>query len=471
MTQLWIVLLALAVVAALGLAWPLFRPRGGVPRRAAHEIEVFRAQLREVVRDRERGLITDEDAEAAKLEIQRRLLAADEALSGSDPDRPRELRLARPAMLLAAILIPLAALALYAWLGSPGQESRPFAGRDDERQLAAEAVARNRELEERIEQLRARIEGDDESAEAWLVLGQTLIARGLYQEAVETLEKAVTLLHGYAPMHAALGEARVLAAEGSITPAAQRAFTRALEIDPGDPRSRFYMALAREQAGEPREALEAMAALLADAPADAPWAVAVRARAEGLARALGLSPEEVLPPAAGGQPADRDAGASEREAAQSPSASEGEQAEMIEGMVARLAARLEEEPGDSEGWRMLGRSYLVLGQPAKAAEAFAKAMQLLPEDLEVRIAYARALLQAAGPHGKVDERAAKALQEVLDQEPDQGDALFFLGEIARREGANSEARAYWERLLPQLPEGSEVRLWLEARLAELADDG
>ena len=68
---------------------------------------------------------------------------------------------------------------------------------------------------------------------------------------------------------------------------------------------------------------------------------------------------------------------------------------MIRDMVAGLAARLEDRPDDLEGWRMLGRSYRVLGELAKAADAYGRVAEALPDDLKAQIDYADALLAAA----------------------------------------------------------------------------
>ena len=80
---------------------------------------------------------------------------------------------------------------------------------------------------------------------------------------------------------------------------------------------------------------------------------------------------------------------------------------MIRDMVAGLAARLEEQPDDLEGWRMLGRSYQVLGEPQQAADAYRHVAEALPDDLAAQLDYADALL-AAAPDGQVPAGRAGA---------------------------------------------------------------
>jgi cytochrome c-type biogenesis protein CcmH len=139
---------------------------------------------------------------------------------------------------------------------------------------------------------------------------------------------------------------------------------------------------------------------------------------------------------------------------------------MIRGMVAQLAARLEDEPGNAQGWRMLGRSYTVLREPQKPAEAFGRAAALSPEDRDLQLDYAAALLTASGT-GEPPPEAVARLEAILAQDPANPDALYYLGEVRRRQGDAAGAARLWQRLLAQLPEESEDHAWLKAQLDAL----
>src|SRR5690606_31367180 len=145
---------------------------------------------------------------------------------------------------------------------------------------------------------------------------------------------------------------------GTVPPEAVAAFERALALAPQEPRARYYLGLAARQAGRREEAMTRWLALESESPPDAPWRNAVAERIAALAAEMGLdeaelakrraaAAEEALPPARGPE-------AAEVEAAQSMSADE--RAGMIRGMVEGLAARLEKEPGDADGWTRLARS-------------------------------------------------------------------------------------------------------------------
>src|ERR1700728_1509822 len=74
---LWIIFAAMTVAATLAVLWPLGRkPAAG---RAGSDVLVYRDQLEEIGRDRSAGLIGQAEAEAARVEVSRRLLAAADA--------------------------------------------------------------------------------------------------------------------------------------------------------------------------------------------------------------------------------------------------------------------------------------------------------------------------------------------------------------------------------------------------------
>jgi cytochrome c-type biogenesis protein CcmH len=186
------------------------------------------------------------------------------------------------------------------------------------------------------------------------------------------------------------GEAQVLAAEGRVTPAAREAFEAALADKENAPRSRYYLALAKMQQGDPKSALQAWVDLAADAPADAEWLPLVRQRIIEAAAKLGVDPSTLK--TSSGMPSQAAVAAT---AQATGNASPEDRRAMIEGMVGKLAARLEQQPDDVEGWARLGRSYMVLKEPAKAREAYARALQLKPGDASLE----QALAEAAAASG------------------------------------------------------------------------
>ena len=138
-------------------------------------------------------------------------------------------------------------------------------------------------------------------------------------------------------------------------------------------------------------------------------------------------------------------------------------ADQIEGMVAKLAARLKENPDDPKGWLMLARSYKMLGRYPESAEAFDKAMPLVEKDGALLGEYAEILaITRDGFKGKPTELINKALKLA----PEDPQILLLAGAAAGERGDFKAAVSYWEKVAPQLEPGSEEAEALAAALAQ-----
>jgi cytochrome c-type biogenesis protein CcmH len=230
-------------------------------------------------------------------------------------------------------------------------------------------------MAEALARLRAHQKEHPEDLTGWLLLARSELGLRRYQAAAEAYRHAADLSGHRADISGDWGEAQVLAAGGTVTPAAKEAFTAGLADPETAPRSRYYLALAQMQEGDVAGALQAWRDLAAKAPADADWLPLVQQRISEAAGALGIDPAAAKA-AAGASPEERQA--------------------MINSMVERLAARLESQPDDVEGWARLGRSYMVLNQPEKAREAYARAVKLKPDDPQLKAALDAASAAASG---------------------------------------------------------------------------
>jgi cytochrome c-type biogenesis protein CcmH len=471
---------ALAVGVAVA---PLLRRAGPAAGRRDYDLRVYRAQLAELARERERGVLGEREATAARLEVERRMLAADAA-----DRRARQGPAGRGRHWMSALvlLVGLPALAggLYWQLGSPGQPGAPFAGRAGERAQLAAAQEREqadrRSLEPMIARLEAHLASQPDDLQASLHLGRAYALAGEFERAAGAYRAALARHEGMAELHSALGEVLVMAGGGAVSQEARAAFDRALELDADDARARFYAGLAMLQSGEPQSALDAWVALIGDAPGDAPWLPDLRQRTAALAEELGLDPDRTLPasrPAAaqgGSARADGATGlrapmAEQMRAAEA--AAPAERQEMIRGMVEGLAARLAQQPDDVEGWRMLGRSWKVLGDTANAAEAYREVASRLPDDVTAQVDYAEALLAQQSVDQPPSAQVVAQLEHVLELDGDNPIALFHLGRAAAARGDAAGATRHWRRLLAQLPPDAPVRTELQRLLENLQADG
>ena len=136
-----------------------------------------------------------------------------------------------------------------------------------------------------------------------------------------------------------------------------------------------------------------------------------------------------------------------------------QRAQMIGGMVKQLAAKLEENPNDADGWLKIGRAYMVMGDPDKSADAYERAAKLKPGDVSVPLQEVEALLDNRTPEAPIPQRAIALLRKIEAANPKEPQALWLLGVSAAQADQPGEAVGYWTRLLAQLPaEGADATM-------------
>lgn len=355
--MLWIIFALMSAAAILAVLWPLARkPRAS---RAGSDLIVYQDQLDEIGRDRGAGLIGEAEAEAARIEVSRRLLTAADAQVPPPPAQPLWHR--RAAAVAALVVISFVPIALYAALGSPSIPGQPAYAR-------AAAPTDHQSIAALIAQVEQHLAANPNDGAGWQVIGPVYMRLGRYDDAVQAFRKSLALNGETATRDSDLGEALAAAANGVVTDEAKKMFVRAVAQDAHDPKARYFLGLADEQDGNKDAAAAKWRALLQDAPAGAPWAGFVR---EALARVTGQ------PVAA--------AGPTRKEIAAAQNMSAAQREEMIRGMVQKLADKLHADGSDVEGWLKLVRDYVVLGDQDKAKDAVADAKRALadhPGDLK-----------------------------------------------------------------------------------------
>lgn len=375
----WIISALLTVIVAVILLSPLMRASARATRYDEGEAAVYRDQLRELERDKAAGLISAEDADYARAEIGRRLLAIagrDKAsVEGNEPvsdpvDAPTAQR-RRYTLSQAFILLclPVIGLAGYLEIGSPGTPDSPLAARienpGDDVDLLVTKVERH-------------LATNPEDGNGWNVLAPVYFRLGRFDDAELAFRNAIRILGPDAERMNGLGETVVMRSDGIVTDDAQMAFQAALKLEPNNPRADFYLALALEQSGRRAEALVAFQNIAKASPPTAPWMPLVN---QHIAANSGGAPSANAPaataaagdtaPAAPGNPTAEDI-------ANAQTMSEGDRSEMIRGMVANLDARLKEDPNNFEGWMRLVRSYAMLKDMDRAEAALKDGLKAFP---------------------------------------------------------------------------------------------
>ena len=361
---IWFVFGGLTAAVLLLLIRPLMRRAEPDLPRDSFDQEVYRDQLAEVARDLGRGVITETDAKAVRLEVERRLLGA--ATRSVDVSAAKEAARLRPAPALATVLIlivPAMAIGLYSGLGAPDTPDSPFSGRAVER--AIESDDGSLDLAKVKAALEARLAKDPKSLEGWVLLARSDGTAQDWAGARAAWTKALTLSHNDPDVLQDFGEMLVMQDQGVVGPQAKALFQQVATAEKTAFRARFYLGVAKIQAGDRKGGLADWHAIEKDAPPDSPW----RGQIAESIKQLDQPPPAAPPP-----------GVDPGMAGMVMNLPPDQRQQMIQGMVAGLAARLHQNPNDLPGWKRLAHSYEVLGQPLQSADAFAQAAKLDPKD-------------------------------------------------------------------------------------------
>ncbi|TBD03884.1 c-type cytochrome biogenesis protein CcmI [Rhizobium leguminosarum] len=364
----WILVAALTAALAVILLYPLLRGAKAADNIRAGEAAVYRDQLRELDRDLDGGLITPEEADYARAEIGRRLIA----VSADEPaETPKPARHHRFTKAFVLLVLPVLGLCLYLTTGRPDLPSQPLEARLENpgNDVAVLITKAERHLAE-----------NPDDGKGWDVLAPIYFRTMRVNDAQVAYRNAIRLL-GPSPVRLdGLAETLIAVSDGVVTEEARQVLEQSLTLEPDNPRARFYIALSMEQAGRPDEARQAFEALAKQSPSDAPWLPLVNqhiamnggapAGANQAATGAG-SAASGANPATPGNPTQQDVAAAENMSA-------GDRQQMIRGMVESLDAKLSEDPNNFEGWMRLVRSYAVLNDKDRAAGALKRGLAAFP---------------------------------------------------------------------------------------------
>ena len=360
----WVILALMTGAATFAVIWPLARSGRAAP--SGSDVEVYRDQLDELERDLAAGSIERTEAEAARVEVSRRLLAAVDAAAIASASitaaSTSTVSYRRAIALVALLVLPVGAGSLYLRLGSPGLASETLTAQRD---IQTDQQA---SIENLVAKVELHLQSNPKDGRGWEVLGPVYMQLGRYTDSANAWRNTLLLLGESADREANLGEALMAEANGVVTDEAKSAFVRAVTLDNTIVSARYYLGMAAEQDGKREEAAKIWRELIAEAPSDAHWLNDVRtalARIEASPAALSSGPN---------------AGQIAAATTQSPDP----QTTMIRGMVEGLAARLKQDGSDLDGWVRLVRSYKVLGELDKAQAAISDAQNALANDPDKR---------------------------------------------------------------------------------------
>ena len=341
--MIWIVFAAMTAAVIGALLWPVVnsKPAESVAERNAYDRAVFRDQLAELDRDVERGTIGQAEADAARNEIARRLIATTQETA------KRPVSGLAWAAIAATLIVPAVALPLYLKAGNPQLSDVPHAWR-------MENAEKNGDMDALIEKVEQHLEANPDDVQGWQILAPAYRRAQRWDDAVVAYRNIVRLSPPDATSVADYAEAQVMANQGMVPAPAHALFQQALKIDPTLPKARFYDALALKQEGKAAEAKAAFDAFLKDTPADAPWRDMLLSEMKDM---------NAKPPAL-----------DQQTVANASNMSASDQQAMIRSMVDGLEQKLATNPDNLDGWLRLIRARAVLGDTDKAKAAYKKAL-------------------------------------------------------------------------------------------------
>lgn len=355
----WILVALLSAAVTYVVTRPLLQPLADAADASEADIAVYKDQLAEIDADEARGTISKAEAEAARAEVSRRVLRKPDVAVAA-PTSPASQNLVTPIHLAATLALPLLSLAVYLAFGAPGLPGLPLKER-----VAAKLDSAS--PEDMVAKVEARLRQKPDDGQGWDVIAPVYMAQGRYSDAATAFASAIRIL-GESPRRLmGFADARIRAEDGLVPNDARKALETIRAGDPKRIEPRIWLALAKEQDGKTAEALAEFRALLAEAPADAPWRGVVQDRINMLE-----NPNAAIKPPHSGPSAE--------DIAAAKSMTPEQRAEMIDRMVSGLAEKLKTNSRDREGWQRLIQAYQMLGRKDDALKAVANAKAGLAGD-------------------------------------------------------------------------------------------
>lgn len=363
----WIVSAVITAVVAAALVAPLFRKRIDVVDESASEIAIYRDQLGEIDRDLERGVLPQSEAETARTEIARRLLRASERVAALQEGSGTRQRVA---LWIALLVTPIVAVGGYLALGEPGAEDRPIAEREaspDPDDLFAQYQALPDDpspevLADLSDRVDAALLAQPRNAGLLELAAIMRLQTGQIEPAAEAYLQFISLFEDAAEADPG-GEfgvtLSVFLMQRDVSPALLSDLIRTVaDRFPGNALAEINLARLLSLEGDNEAAAGILLEVLEDEP---PGGSTFFDLVRDLLFDLGIDAPPPPEGAFGLTP---------------------EQLEFVEERVGQLAARLDEDPNDPEGWAQLITSYIVLGRNEEALASLSTAREFFTGNAE-----------------------------------------------------------------------------------------
>ncbi len=405
---IWFVIAAMVAVAVASLLWSLASNTGKMQGQTADAV-FYRDQIDEIERDRAKGNLTDQEAEAAKAEAARRLLRVSREHGDAELETDGEpfLRRRRGAVAIVTLLIPLTALVAYGYMGMPQTVGMT------QSQLAVEG--RKLELQRYIKEHEKYLRGNPADAEAMERLSSAYLMAGRADDSKKTFEKIIALSGENSELLLRRGEALIRMSGSTTTPEMRGLFERAVKLDPKSEKAKLFLAGTLEQEGKRDEAVTLYKAII-----------------------TGSSSPQIT------------------ELAQNRVEYLTESLPKLLGNIRALEEKVGQNPQDADAWEELVQSYVFSGRPADADKAFNKAVGILGENAGLLTAYGEAFVRIQG--GDVPPEAQSLFERALRKDPNSLIARYYLAFAEEQAGNVAEAVARYKAIVTAAPASPQGRM-------------
>jgi len=429
-----------ALLTLLVVAWfvrPLIRaPKSNGVSAEKLNASIHRDQLAALEVDLARGVISQQDFETTRDELQLRLLDDTESFEAAPSENGTGFWNSKRTAAAITLCVPLLALGIYLQLGTPAAINP----------VISAATVSDPQIQQMVDTLVAKLKENPDNPTGWAMLARSYKVMGRLSEAQQAYEKAGSTVHSNPDMLVDYAEILAIMANNNFIGEPKKLVDEALALNPEHPMGLMMAGVAAYQHADFNGAVGAWTKLLTLLPAGSPDAQQIQANIDDAQAKGGISKGESnqLPPVPAG-------------------AAAGMTPDNINQMVDRLAERLKSTPDDLAGWARLARAYKVQGRLEEAAKAYAKTGKLMDTDPDLLTQYADLLaMQSKSLQGKPSELVNKALALA----PKHPVALMMAGQAAYQAGLYAKAVGHWETALSTLPADSPDIAPIKAEIAD-----
>lgn len=416
-----------ALLTLLVVAWlvrPLLRkPIGNGVSSDKLNAAIHRDQLHALEADLARGVISQQDFETTRDELQLRLLDDTESFEASPKNKTAGFWTAKRTAGAVALSLPVLALGLYLQLGTP-EAINPL----------ATANNNDHQMQAMIDKLAERLKANPNDPKGWAMLARSYKAMGRFEDAQQSFEKAGDIVKTDPDLLVDHAEVIAILAGNKLEGKPQQMIEEALRLNPEHPMGLMMSGVAAYQNADYKSAVTRWEKLLGMLPPDSPDAQQMQANIDDARAKGGLAASESnkLPPIPAG-------------------AAAGMTPDKVNDMVDRLAARLKDNPDDVAGWARLARAYKVQNRLDEAAAAYAKTGKMLDTDPDLLTQYADTL---AMRNKSLQGQPSDLINKALAIAPKHPMALMMAGQAAYQSGNYAAAIGHWKNVLSVLPVNS-----------------